>query len=174
MGSDDELEVGGRVKTHSILLTVASMENLSVKMQVRENDVQHMKKDLAITVRPDAFPSMQLEGKLTKVDQIASRTDIFSNARRFTVRGKCSKSPKQLKTGMNCRVTVHADEVPDALQIPIVAVIEESGKYYCNVKTSGGFEKREVKIGLSNNENVQITEGLRTGEVVYLNDPGEG
>ena len=173
-GNQEELEVGGRVKTHTILLTVATMDNLSVKMQVRENDVQHMKKNLPISVRPDAFPSLKLEGKLTKVDQIASRTDIFSNARRFTVRGKCSETASQLKTGMNCRVTVHADMVPDALQIPIVAVIEESGKYFCNVKTSGGFEKREIKIGLSNNENVQVTEGLRTGEVVFLNDPSEG
>lgn len=169
-----ELEVGGRIKTHTILLTVATMDNLSVKMQVRENDVQHMKKNLPITVRPDAFPSLKLEGKLTKVDQIASRTGIFSNARRFTVRGKCSETASQLKTGMSCRVTVHADMVPDAIQIPIVAVIEESGKYFCNVETSGGFEKREIKIGLSNNESVQVTEGLRTGEVVFLNDPSEG
>lgn len=169
--NQDEMEVGGRVKTHTILLTVAAMDNLTVKMQVRENDVQHMKKGLSITVRPDAFPSLQLDGKLTKVDQIASRTDVFSNARRFTVRGKCSKSASQLKTGMNCRVTVHADRVPDAIQVPIVAVIEEGGKYFCNVKNGTGYEKREIKIGLSNSENVQVAEGLRTGEVVFLNDP---
>ncbi len=172
-GNNDEMEVGGRVKTHTILLTVATMDNLSVKMQVKENDVQHMKKDLPITVRPDAFPALQLEGKLTKVDQIASRTDVFSNARRFTVRGKCTDTAKQLKTGMNCRVIVHADMIPDAIQVPIVAVAEEGGKYFCNVKTSTGHEKREVKIGLSNAQNVQITEGLRTGEVVFLSDPSD-
>lgn len=171
--NNDKMEVGGRVKTHTILLTVATMDNLTVKMQVRENDVQHMKKDLPITVTPDAFPSMKLPGKLTKVDQIASRTDVFSNARRFTVRGKFEKGAKELKTGMNCRVTVHADMIPDAVQVPIVAVAEESGKYYCHVKTVTGFQKREVKIGLSNFENVQIKEGLRTGEVVYLNDPSD-
>lgn len=171
--SNDKMEVGGRVKTHTILLTVATMDNLTVKMQVRENDVQHMKKELPITVTPDAFPSMKLPGKLTKVDQIASRTDVFSNARRFTVRGKFEKGAKELKTGMNCRVVVHADMIPDAVQVPIVAVAEEGGKYFCHVKTASGFEKREVKIGLSNFENVQIKEGLRTGEVVYLNDPSD-
>ena len=171
--NNEKMEVGGRVKTHTILLTVATMDNLTVKMQVRENDVQHMKKELPITVTPDAFPSMKLPGKLTKVDQIASRTDVFSNARRFTVRGKFEKGARELKTGMNCRVIVHADMIPDAVQVPIVAVAEESGKYYCHVKTTSGFEKREVKIGLSNFENVQIKEGLRTGEVVYLNDPSD-
>lgn len=172
-GNQDELEVGGRVKTHSILLTVATMENLSVKMQVKEDDIQHMKKDLPITVRPDAFPSLSLAGRLTKVDQIASRTDLFSNLRRFTVRGKCSDEDGNLKSGMNCRVVVHAEEVPNAIQVPIVAVIEEGGKYFCNVKKGGKAEKREVKIGLSNDENVEIKEGLKAGEIVYLNDPDQ-
>lgn len=174
-GGNDEakMEVGGRVKTHTILLTVATMDNLTVKMQVKENDVQHMKKDLDITVQPDAFPSLQLSGKLTKIDQIASRTDVFSNARRFTVRGKCDEGAKELKTGMNCSVVVHAEMIPDAIQAPIVAVMEESGKFYCNVKQGSSFEKREIKIGMSNQENVQVTEGLKVGEVVYLNDPSD-
>ena len=170
-GNEDELRVGGRVKTHGILLTVATMDNLSVKMQVKEYDIQHMKTGLPMTVRPDAFPAMQLKGTLTKVDQIASRTDVFSNARRFTVRGKCTVETGQLKSGMNCRVIVHSDVVPDAIQVPIVAVIEQGGEYYCNVKNRSGYEKRQVQIGLSNDQNVQITEGLRTGEIVFLNDP---
>lgn len=169
--NQDELEIGGRVKTHTVLLTVAAMEELSVKMQVKEYDVQHMKKDLVITVLPDAFPSLQLAGKLTKVDQIASRTDVFSNVRRFTVRGKCDETPGQLRSGMNCQVIVHADMIPDAVQVPIVAVVELGGKYFCNVKKGSGFEKREVKIGLANDENVQITDGLKKGEIVYLSDP---
>jgi len=174
LGSGDEsMEVGGRVKTHTILLTVATMENLTVKMLVRENDVQHMKKGLPITVRPDAFPALQLDGKLTKVDQIASRTDVFSNARRFTVRGKFSQGAQELKTGMSCRVIVHADVVPDTIKVPIVSVAEESGVYFCHVKTEAGFEKREIKIGQSNAEFVQVTEGLRTGEIVFLNDPSD-
>ena len=89
------------------------------------------------------------------------------------MRGKCNQANRQLKTGMNCRVIVHADRVPDAIQIPIVAVIEEGGKYYCNVKTGKRHQKREIKIGLSNAENVQVTEGLRTGETVYLSDPAK-
>ena len=149
------------------------MKNLSVKMQVRENDIQYMKTGLPITIRPDAFPAMQLGGTLTKVDQIASRTDVFSNARRFTVRGACEVEGGQLKSGMNCRVVVHADVVPDAIQVPIVSVLEEGGNYYCHVKNEGGYERREVSIGLANDQNVQVTEGLRTGEVVYLYDPSD-
>lgn len=168
---NNEMRIGGRVKTHEILMTVATMDNLSVKMQVLENDIQHMKEGLAITIRPDAFPAMELKGKLTKVDQIATRSNFLSEVRRFTVKGTYEGTMSQLRSGMNCRVTVHADSVPDAVQVPIVAVSEEKGKYYCFVKNGRSSEKREVKIGMSNDDAVQITEGLRPGEVVYLYDP---
>ena len=168
---NNEMRIGGRVKTHGILMTVATMDNLSVKMQVLENDIQHMKKGLAITIRPDAFPAMELKGKLTKVDQIATRSNFLSEVRRFSVKGTYEGKMSQLRSGMNCRVTVHADNVPEAVQVPIVAVSEEKGKYYCFVKNGSSSEKREVKIGMSNDDAVQITEGLRPGEIVYLYDP---
>ncbi len=169
--SNNEMQIGGRVKTHEILMTVATMENLSVTMQVLENDIQHMKKGLAITLRPDAFPAMELDGELTKIDQIATRTNFLSEVRQFSVKGKLNESVSQLRSGMNCRVTVHADVVPDAVQVPVVAVTEQQGKFYCFVRNGSASEKREVKIGMSNDEAVQITEGLRPGETVFLYDP---
>ena len=166
-----EMRLGGRVQTHDILMTVASMKKLAIKMQVLENDIQHMKPGLKMTIRPDAFPAMELKGELTAVDQIATRSNILSDVRRFAVKGKYEGNNGQLRSGMNCRVTVHADVVPDAVQVPVVAVSEEKGKYYCFVKSGLSSNKREVKIGMSNDDNVQITEGLLPGEIVYLYDP---
>ena len=168
-----EMRLGGRVQTHEILMTVASMENLAVKMQVLENDIQHMKPGLTMTIRPAAFPALELKGELTVVDQIATRSNILSDVRRFSVKGKYKGSNGQLRSGMNCRVTVHADVVPDAVQVPVVAVSEEKGKYFCFVKSGRSTDKREVKIGMSNDDNVQITEGLLPGEVVYMYDPSQ-
>ncbi len=168
---NNEMRIGGRVQTHGILMTVATMDNLSIKMQVLENDIQHMKKGLSITIRPDAFPAMELVGELSKIDQIATRSNFLSEVRRFSVEGKMAGAVSQLRSGMNCRVTVHADVVPEAVQVPVVAVSEEAGKFFCFVKNGKSAEKREVKIGMSNDDAVQITEGLRPGETVYLYDP---
>lgn len=171
--NNNEMEIGGRVQTHEILMTVATMANLSVKMQVLENDIQHLKNGLAITIRPDAFPALELAGELTKIDQIATRANFLSEVRRFSVMGKIDRAPAQLRSGMNCRVTVHADSVPDAVQVPVVAVSEDQGQFYCYVKPDSGgkAKKREVKIGMSNDQAVEITEGLLPGETVYLYDP---
>lgn len=171
-GSNDEMKIGGRVRTHQVLLTVASMDKLSVKMRALEGDIQHLKPGLPITVRPDAFPALHIAGELLKVDHVASRTGIFSDVREFSVLGKYDDLFPQLRSGMNCRVTVRADSIPDCLQVPILAVFAEGGEHFCFAGTPDGLRKRPVSIGATNGTMVEITEGLRTGETVRLYDPG--
>lgn len=170
-GRNNEMRVGGRVRTHEVLMTVAAMDNLSIRMRVLENDIQHMKQGLATTVYPDAFPNLKLSGSLTQVDQIASREGFFSEVREFTVKGDYEGVYEQLRSGMNCRVTVHADSVPDAVQVPVVSVFEDEGEHYCFVKDGPSARKQKVELGATNGKMVQIVQGLKPDEVVYLYDP---
>jgi len=175
MGGDtDEMKIGGRVRTHQVLMTVASMEHLSIRMQAMEGDIQYLQEGLPITVRPDAFPALAIEGELTKVDQVANRTGFFSDVRQFTVRGKYDKAYPQLRSGMNCRVTVEADSVPECLQVPVLAVFSEGGDHYCLVVEGARTSKRAVTIGATNGAQVEIQDGLRAGERVALHDPVAG
>jgi len=52
------------------------------------------------------------------------------------------------------------------LLVPAAAVGEQDGKQFVFVRTEKGFEKREVKAGLSNGVQTAILEGLKEGEVV--------
>jgi len=170
-GRNNEMRVGGRVRTHEVLMTIAAMENLSIRMRVLENDIQYMKAGLEISVWPDAFPNLELAGKLTEVDQIASREGFFSEVREFTVKGRYDGVHNELRSGMNCRVTVHADSVPDAVQVPVVSIFEDEGDHYCFVKDGPSARKQKVEIGATNGKMVQIVQGLKPDEVVYLYDP---
>jgi multidrug efflux pump subunit AcrA (membrane-fusion protein) len=170
----DQMKIGGRVRTHQVLMTVASMERLSVRMQALESDIQYLKEGLPITVRPDAFPALEITGELTKVDQVASRTGFFSDVRQFNVLGKYDKAYPQLRSGMNCRVTVKADSVPECLQVPVLAVFSEGGKHHCMRVDGNKTSKVEVTIGSTNGTNVEIQDGLQAGDRVALHDPSAG
>jgi len=170
-GIRQNLRVGGRVRTHETLLTVASMEKLSVEMKVQENDIQHLREGLKISLRPDAFPDLEIHGKIDKVDQVASRTGLLTTSQQFKVSASYDGTYPQLRAGMNCRVTVHAESIPDAVQIPVIAVFEEDGKYFCYVQDAGRPSRRPVKLGATNATSVQILEGVRPDETVYLYDP---
>lgn len=168
---NDELKVGGRVRTHSILVTVASMERLSVSMQALESDIQYLQTGLPVIIRPDAFPALAVPGELTSVDSVASRSNFFSDVRKFKVSGKYEGTYPQLRSGMKCRASIKANSVPDCLQVPVLAVFREGEEHYCWVDSDGSRKKRLVKIGAANESRVEIKEGLRKGETVILYDP---
>lgn len=171
----DELHIGGRIRIHEILMTIATMTHLSIKMDVPEEDIQHLENGLPITVYPDAFPKDSFAGKLTTVEQTPASTSFYVNAeKRFKVMGKCTELAPLLRSGMNCRVTIHTEVVKDAVLIPVVAVVESDGDYYCYVSKGGEPERRKVTIGFANTEKVQVTDGLNEGEIVYLGVPGKG
>jgi multidrug efflux pump subunit AcrA (membrane-fusion protein) len=51
--------------------------------------------------------------------------------------------------------------------IPVNALLEDYGSYSVIVQLSGeSFERRAIKIGKRNGENVEILQGLKVGEVV--------
>jgi membrane fusion protein, heavy metal efflux system len=56
---------------------------------------------------------------------------------------------------------------PNALVVPMTALIEEQGFFYLYVQTGGeSFEKREVKLGGNDGKNVQLLSGITNGERV--------
>jgi len=61
--------------------------------------------------------------------------------------------------------------IKGTLFVPIEAVFEESGKYFVYKKVGSGPRKQSVKIGQSNDNSVQVVDGLNEGDVVYLYKP---
>ena len=88
-------------------------------------------------------------------------------------KGGCdfSGNDSRIVSGMSVQVEVISRILHDVLFIPIEAVFEENGKLLVYRKAVTGPEKVFVKIGSSNNNFVEITEGLSEGDDVYLYRP---
>lgn len=68
--------------------------------------------------------------------------------------------------GSMVEVFLLSDTKP-ALIIPTMALLEEQGNFYVFVQLGGeSFQKREIKIGASDGENVQVLSGIEEGERV--------
>ncbi len=57
--------------------------------------------------------------------------------------------------------------IPDAMIIPVSALIEEQGNFFVYVQTEGeSFQKREIQIGATDGKSVQVISGITEGERV--------
>ncbi|KAA9338862.1 efflux RND transporter periplasmic adaptor subunit [Adhaeribacter soli] len=69
--------------------------------------------------------------------------------------------------GAFAEVYLQTTQTQDALVIPVSALLEDQGNFYAYVQVSGeGFQKRELKLGASNGEQVQVRSGISEGERV--------
>ena len=77
--------------------------------------------------------------------------------------------PVGLRPGMTAAVEVLIANLKDVLSVPVQAVVEKSGKFYCWVQTPQGVEGRPVVLGMANNTRIEVKDGLAEGERVLLN-----
>ncbi len=78
-------------------------------------------------------------------------------------------SQVSLRPGMTAEVKIRVETIPDVLQVPVQAIVEHGGTHYClTYDKTAGWEKREVKIGSTNDKTVVIREGLKAGEKVVM------
>ncbi|MBL0020533.1 MAG: efflux RND transporter periplasmic adaptor subunit [Bacteroidia bacterium] len=69
--------------------------------------------------------------------------------------------------GSVVEVFLKSDPIPDALVIPVSALVEEQGAFFVYVQTEGeSFQKREVKLGANDGIQVQVLGGISEGERV--------
>ena len=62
-----------------------------------------------------------------------------------------------LISGSAAEVFLKSSAIPNALVIPVSALMEEQGNFYVYVQLGGeSFQKREIKIGASDGEYVQV------------------
>ncbi len=169
----DELRIGGRIRTHEILMTIANMQRLSIKMDAPENDIRHLKTGQSITVYPAAFPKESFAGQLMSVEQIATSNPFYGAANKnFAVLGQCNELTTELRSGMNCRVTIHTKTAENVLLLPVHAVFaNKDNSLFCYVKSGDEFEKRSIEIGFSNSENVAVLSGLTENDEVCVTVP---
>lgn len=75
----------------------------------------------------------------------------------------------RLKAGQFATVFIRTGSAPAALSLPKEAVIEDEGRFFAFVQTSGeAFERREIRIGIEDEGHVQILEGLKPDEFVVV------
>jgi RND family efflux transporter MFP subunit len=151
------------------IFTLPDLTRLKVKVRVHESMVKKVKPEQKATIQIDALPHQVLHGTVKLVATLAD-SNWRSSVKEYLTDIFIDDLPLEagLKPGMTGEVTIHIDTLRDVLMAPIQAVTEWDGKHVVYVGQGGRFERREVRIGESNEQFVQILSGVDAGELVAL------
>ena len=59
----------------------------------------------------------------------------------------------------------------NVLIAPLEAIFSQDSISYAYVKSGYSIEKKQVELGLTNNDQVIVNKGLKENDIIYLNKP---
>ncbi len=138
------------------------------------------------SIRVDALPDRMFEGHVRVKAAVASQADSWISDVKlyqtlvmvdFEVMPDGTKkriANEELTPDMTAEVTITVDTAKEpVLTVPVQAIVggaEMGLKREVFVKNSaGGYDRREIKLGIFNEKVVEVREGLSEGEEVVLN-----
>lgn len=123
-----------------------------------------------VDIRIDAFPDKVLQGKVQHVSKKVNPEHWFSaGVRENDVLIAFDTPAFAQKPGLTVTVEFPPIVLHDVIRIPMQAIQRRGDRAFCLVRETAVLERREVIIGLSNNEFAEVKDGLTEGEEVVLN-----
>src|SRR6516165_8561482 len=116
-----------------------------------------------VAVKVLAYPDRVFQGKISKI-----YPSVDPNTHRVTVRSEVADPRNELRPGMLANFVIHVQGPVEATAIPANGVVREpDGTMTAWVTTDRHrFTQRVIQTGLRTNDEVQVLEGLRPGELV--------
>jgi RND family efflux transporter MFP subunit len=166
------IEEGATVRERQKIFSLPDFTKMRVNAKVHESMVDRIRPGMKVRIQVDAFPQQVLEGTVHSVNPLPDPTNFFQfDAKVYTTFVTIDDPHPGLRPGMSAQVEILVAELDNVLSVPIKAVLSFDGKDHVAVKKpDGGFDWREVTLGMTNDKLIEVKQGLQGGERVSL-DP---
>ncbi len=175
--SNPDIKPGMEVWRGMILMTIPEMSDMVVNLDLPEQYRSKVKVGDRVIVTPDSMPSVKFHGTVDVIPTLPVNIIFWDSTspKVYKSRIRFDKQSELLVNGMSVQIEVITNTIKDTLFIPVEAIFEDKERFYVYKQTPGGGNTEvDVKIGESNDRFVQILDGLKEDDVIYLYRPHQG
>jgi membrane fusion protein (multidrug efflux system) len=161
-------DAGTVVAAGTPLYTIVDDSLFEFRSSVASGDFGKVKVGEGVVITVDALPGFVTQGR---VNRIAPQVDTRS--RSFEVIIHVPGRP-ELVSGLFARAQVKVREVPGSLTVPPAALLRDGSdptRAQTFVVVGGKAERRDVTVGVEVADAVQVTSGLKAGDIVVIDPP---
>jgi membrane fusion protein (multidrug efflux system) len=143
--------------------TVLDIERVKVIIGIPETDVDAVRKIDRFEAVIEALNNKKITGAKNFLAVAPA-----SQAQVYRLELEVANKSGDILPGMFARVEIIKDEFPEALAIPLYAVISRDNKHFIFLEEDGVAKLQDVKLGILDGWQIQITEGLAPGQRVVV------
>jgi macrolide-specific efflux system membrane fusion protein len=159
------IQPGQTITTTDAVIVLS--DHLIVRAQVDETDIGKIKLGQKANITLDAYPDIKINAT---VEHIYYESKLVNNVTIYEVDLIPNEAPLFFRSGMNTAVAFVEQGKENTLTIPVEAVHKEGDLDYVLVSAGAGKEpqKREVKLGISEDKNVEVLSGINESDRIIL------
>jgi membrane fusion protein (multidrug efflux system) len=160
---EKKVSVGDFVKNGTPMLVLIQPAPLKLRFSVPERDIGRMKVGQEVHVRVDAFPGREFVGKVSIVFP-----SLEEKTRSLTVEALIPNGQDELKPGLFAKVRLYTGDEQDTVLVPVTSLLYEGDRVRLYVIEGTTARERAVKLGNKYGEFMEISSGLKAGEMVVV------
>ena len=156
--------VGLNVDTATKLFTVVDLSTVWVVADLYEKDFSRVRVGSEASMTTSARPDVTLRGRVSYIDP-----QVSAGSRTAKLRIEVPNSGGELRLGMYADVVVSGVQGTSAVRLPrssVQNVGDRTVVYLTNRQEPGTFVEREVRLGQTSGEHVEVLSGVQPGDVV--------
>lgn len=155
------IEVGDRVTANQQVYTIEDFTPLLIRVFVPTSDSLKLKTGMLAEVKTEIMEGSTFEGS---VKLINPRVDVQTGTVKVTI--EVYDEARHLMPGMFVEAKIVIGKKDNVLVIPRKAVLFKQNKTYVFVMENDRVSQREIGLGLTEEDNVEVLSGLEQGEVI--------
>ena len=154
---------GDYVDEGSVIFKLADLHSLWVEAQIYASDMNGLSEGDHVIVTTEAFPEEVIDGTVDFMNP-----EFQSESKISLIRVNIPNPQRKFVPGMMASVVLKSKS-HSAVTLPAEAVLQNGKFSHIWMRNpDGSFEARKVEIGIQTQTQVEITSGIRLGEVVVV------
>ena len=155
--------LGQVIKADEPLFEIHDLSQVWVEAYIGERESSHVMVGQTARIRLVAYPNFEAEGTVARLGPV-----VGADSRTLAAWIEFQKPPSvALQHNMLARVTLTREVPPPTLAVPLDAVVRDGLRSFVFVqKANGAFDRRRVELGRADDRFVEVTSGLKRGEMV--------
>ena len=160
--SDKAVNIGQMASQGIALAKVNDISSVYATIQVPQEKINGVKIGQAATITVDGSDKTY-NGTVQNIDLSANTT-----SRVFNCKVKIDNSDKLLLPGVYAKVDLLSSEKTEIITVPVNALVGNEGDYSVFVNDNETAKKTKVIIGQTDENNVEITSGIKDGDQIIV------
>ena len=157
------VKVGEFVRKGDKLVEILDLSRVIVKVNIPELEILEIKIGQKVEVALYIMEEIIFSGEVKNIGLEAD-----SNNRTFPVEIHVSNSERMLRPGMLARATFTKSIDDEQIVIPRHTILEKERGRVVYVFDKGKVFQRDIQVGLSQQDQVQVLQGLKKGELIVV------